>query len=63
MSLFFIIIFSAIGMGYIVYGKKQENYIVLLTGILLCVYPYFFQKLIIVLIVGLLLMIIPFFIK
>ena len=35
------LLFSSIGMGYFVDGKKQSNKVTLLCGIALMVYPYF----------------------
>lgn len=35
------LLFSSIGMGYFVYGKKQANKVALLCGIGLMVFPYF----------------------
>lgn len=32
---------GAIGMGYIVYGRKQMNPMALISGILLCIFPCF----------------------
>ena len=33
------VLFSSIGVGYSLYGKKQRQVVPLLTGIALCVYP------------------------
>lgn len=35
------LIFGSIGMGYVIYGRKQANFVTLLSGIGLCVFPYF----------------------
>lgn len=35
------IVFSLIGTGYLIYGKRQENWTVLGSGVALCVFPYF----------------------
>jgi hypothetical protein len=35
------IVFSSIGMGYFIYGKKQKRKIIYYTGVGLFVYPYF----------------------
>ncbi|HEX9879306.1 MAG TPA: hypothetical protein VGB25_03830, partial [Candidatus Binatia bacterium] len=34
-------LFGSIGVGYFIYGKKQAQFVPLLSGIFLCVYPYF----------------------
>lgn len=39
------LIFGSIGMGYVIYGRKQANFVTLLSGIGLCVFPYFTNRL------------------
>ena len=34
------IVFGSIGAGYFLYGKNQQNFVALLSGIALCVIPY-----------------------
>ncbi len=53
---------SAIGMGYIVYGRKQMKSSALIAGIALCIYPYFIPGLLLNLLIGLAIMAVPFFI-
>lgn len=55
------IIFSAIGMGYIAYGKKQQQAVALVCGVALCAYTYFVSGTIPVIIIGIALMILPFY--
>ena len=57
------VITGAVGMGYFVYGKKQSKPVPLFAGILLCVYPYFFDGLIPVIAIGVALIVAPFVIK
>ena len=38
------LLFSSIGMGYFVFGKKQSNKVALLCGIALMVYPHFISN-------------------
>jgi hypothetical protein len=40
-SLLLGVLFSAIGGGYFLYGRKQAKPLTLIVGLLLCVYPYF----------------------
>ena len=40
-TLFLGVIFGSLGMGYIVYGRKQKRGIALLSGFVLCGLPYF----------------------
>ena len=53
---------GAIGMGYIVYGRKQMKSSALIAGIALCIYPYFIPGLLLNLLIGLAIMAVPFFI-
>ncbi|VGO20222.1 hypothetical protein [Pontiella sulfatireligans] len=53
---------GAIGMGYIVYGRKQFKGSALVAGIVLCVYPYFVPNLLLLIVAGLAVMAAPFFI-
>jgi hypothetical protein len=60
---FIVIIASAIGMGYIIYGRKQRAAIALIAGIGLCVYPYFTDNIYLLIGIGLALILLPFIIK
>ncbi|MBI3812431.1 MAG: amino acid transport protein [Nitrospirae bacterium] len=62
-NLFLIVGFSAAGMGYLAYGKRQQNGIVLAAGLLMMVYPYFISGTVGIIAVGLLLMAAPFIAK
>ncbi len=35
------VLLGAIGMGYIVYGRRQMHSVALIVGIALCIFPYF----------------------
>ena len=35
---------SAFGMGYLVYGKKEQRAMPMVCGALLCIYPYFIDS-------------------
>lgn len=61
-SLMLTVLVSAIGTGYIVYGKKQRRGIALLSGIIMCVYPYFVDSPVWMILIGAVLMVIPFLI-
>jgi len=62
-SLFLSLIFSSIGFGYFIYGKRQANYIAKLTGIALMIYPYLVSSNMAMVLVGIALMFIPKFMK
>ncbi|MBC3765595.1 hypothetical protein H8B19_06885 [Neptunicella marina] len=57
------VIFSSIGLGYFIYGKRQQDLVVRLCGLALMLYPYFFDNHWVVLIVGVGLMVIPRYFK
>ena len=63
MKLIVWLITGALGMGYIIYGKKQSSMAFMLTGIALCVYPYLFSNIIVLIIIGLVLAVVPFVVK
>ncbi|QYJ87209.1 hypothetical protein K0I73_05710 [Shewanella mesophila] len=57
------VLFSAIGMGYFIYGKRQQALVPLCTGLALCIFPYFMTSVTALLIVGVLLVAVPYFIR
>jgi hypothetical protein len=57
------VLFSSIGAGHFLSGRKQAQVIPLLTGIALCVYPYFLSNGYAIMIVGLLLTALPWLIR
>lgn len=62
-ALFLGVLFGSIGMGYIVYGKKQRNGVALLSGIGLCAFPYFVPNVFLLILIAVVLMALPFFIR
>jgi len=62
-NLFIIVFFSAAGLGYFVYGKKQRRGSALIAGVLLMVYPYFISSTFLLVLVGLLLMVGPYAVR
>jgi hypothetical protein len=57
------LLFGSIGFGFFLYGKKQKKVAPLITGIALCVVPYFIANVYALVIVGVILMAIPFFVR
>ena len=51
-TLIFSILFGSIGVGYFIYGKKQQKLIPLIAGIGLCAFPYFIPNPYVMVIVG-----------
>ena len=52
-----------IGAGYVMYGRRAQNPVALVAGILLCVFPYFVESLFWTLAVGAGLLAAPFLIS
>ena len=52
MTLLLGLIFGAIGSAFIFYGKKEQDALILITGFLLAICPYFFSNVIVVLLIG-----------
>ena len=48
------------GVAYFVYGKKQAKLVAMVSGVLLCIYPYFFDSLLWLSVVGVLWLAAPF---
>lgn len=61
--LFISVITGAVGLGYFVYGKKQQHFMALVSGIGLCLLPYFSHSIGLIIGVSLLLMAAPFIIN
>ncbi|WP_434926248.1 hypothetical protein [Shewanella sp. HL-SH2] len=57
------VLFGAIGMGYFVYGKRQQAIVPLCIGMALMVYPFFVASVTSLVIVGMMLVAIPFFVR
>ena len=60
MELFFLLLFNLIGTAYVMYGKKINNFMFMLTGVILIIYPYFIKNATWVIIIGVVLTIFPF---
>jgi hypothetical protein len=54
------VVFSAVGLAYFVYGKKQQRFVALFCGIGLMAFPYFISNTILLVIIGVLLSVIPY---
>ena len=46
-------VFSGTGFVYFSYGRKQSKYILMITGMILMIYPYFFDSKLWLTVVGL----------
>ena len=57
------VLFSSIGLGFFVYGKKQSRLIPLISGLALMIYPYFVDTVPLVLGLGIILIALPYFFR
>ena len=62
-SLLWGVLFSAIGVGYFIYGRRQGKTIPLMCGVVLLVYPYFMPNTAVLLVIGAIFVAVPYFIR
>ena len=62
-QLFLGVIFSSIGLGYCLYGKKQKMTVPFVVGLVLMVFPYFIESNALLDGIGLLLSAAPYFLR
>ena len=56
-------LFGSIGVGYFIYGRKQQKVVPLVCGVLLMVFPYFVSNTILLVLIGAALMAAPYFVR
>jgi len=57
------VVFSSIGLGFFIYGKRQQRLVSLLCGLALMIFPYFVSSAVFMVLIGTVLTAIPFVIK
>jgi len=57
------VVFSSIGLGYFLYGKKQKAIVPWICGLILMIFPYFIENISILTSIGIMLSIAPYFIR
>lgn len=57
------LLFSSIGLGFFVYGKKQKAVVPLLSGLGLMIYPYFVSNALLLVAIGAALVMLPYFVR
>jgi hypothetical protein len=62
-ALFWGLLFSSIGLGYFIYGKRQQAPVPLVCGIALMVFPYFASGTWTLVLIGAGLMAVPYFVR
>jgi len=51
-GLYVSLLFGSLGVGYIIYGRKQQEWVTWVAGLVLCVYPYFVPNIWLMLLIG-----------
>ena len=62
-SLLWGLLFSSVGVGFFLYGKRQRSIVPLVCGLVLVIYPYFIANAIATVAIGIALMSIPYFFR
>ena len=62
-SLLWPVLFGSVGLGYLMYGKKQNAIVPLVCGLVLIVFPYFISNIILLIAVGLAFTVLPYFVR
>ena len=62
-SLVWTMIFSSVGLGFFIYGKRQSAIMPMVCGVALMIYPYFVSSVILLVIIGVVLMVLPYFLN
>ena len=57
------VLFSSIGLGYFIYGKKQNSTVPLVCGIALMIIPYFITSVMVMVLLCAALIAVPYFIR
>ena len=56
-------LFGAVGLGYFIYGKKQNMIVPLVCGTGLVIYPYFVSNPVLLVAIGCILLGLPYFVR
>jgi predicted membrane protein len=57
------LLFSSVGLGFFLYGKKQQAVVPLFSGLALMIYPYFVSNTILLVAIGIVLVAVPYFVR
>ncbi|MGA9165569.1 MAG: hypothetical protein WBZ31_14020 [Thiobacillus sp.] len=57
------LLFSSVGLGFFIYGKKQKAVVPLFSGLGLMIYPYFVSNTILLVAIGAALIVLPYFVR
>ena len=59
-TLFIGMIISTVGVGYMMYGRRQSKLVPVIVGVVLCIYPYFVEDWVWLTVIGVPLLVAPF---
>ncbi|HEY9146139.1 MAG TPA: hypothetical protein VIN36_05590 [Thiobacillus sp.] len=62
-SLLWGLLFGSVGLGFFLYGKKQQAVVPLFCGLALMVFPYFVSNTILLVAIGIALIALPYFVR
>jgi predicted membrane protein len=57
------LLFGSIGLGFLIYGRKQRAVVPLVCGLALMIFPYFVSNTILLITIGIVLIVIPYFVR
>jgi hypothetical protein len=57
------VLFSSVGLGFFIYGKRQKAVVPLFCGLALMVFPYFISNATLLVAIGVALIAIPYFVR
>lgn len=57
------LLFGAFGLGFFVYGKKQQAAVPLVCGLALMIFPYFVANTVLLVAIGVVLIVVPYFVR
>ena len=57
------VLFGGVGLGFFVYGKKEQAVVPLVCGVVLMALPYFISNTILLVVVGAALAAVPYFVR
>ena len=62
-SLLWGLLFGSIGLGFLIYGRKQKAVVPLVCGLALMIFPYFVSSTILLITIGIVLIAVPYFVR
>lgn len=57
------VLFSSIGLGYFIYGKKQKSIVPFLCGLVLMIFLYFIENTGLIILIGAVVSAVPYFVR